>query len=75
MYSEKKILFQTHNAFTRMIIHAISLGGDTDTIATMAGAMSGALYGIDSIPHVWQTSCESLQDALNFAKSFTEMAS
>jgi ADP-ribosylglycohydrolase len=29
---------------------AATLGGDSDTVAAMAGAMSGALYGVDAIP-------------------------
>ena len=29
---------------------AILLGGDTDTIAAMAGALSGAYLGVDAIP-------------------------
>ena len=40
----------------------ISEGGDTDTNAGIAGALFGALYGIESIPKQWQEavlSCES----------------
>lgn len=29
---------------------AATLGGDSDTVAAIAGAMSGALYGVDAIP-------------------------
>jgi ADP-ribosylglycohydrolase len=29
---------------------AASLGGDSDTVAAMAGAISGALYGVDAFP-------------------------
>ena len=29
---------------------AAGLGGDSDTVAAMAGAMSGAIYGVDAIP-------------------------
>lgn len=43
------ILFQTNNPFRRTIQYAVSLGGDTDTIASMAGAIAGAYYGIDVI--------------------------
>ena len=41
--------FKLHNSvydnFDRTIIYAITLGGDTDTIASMAGAIAGAFYG------------------------------
>jgi len=35
------------------LITIINLGGDADTTAAMVGAMSGALYGFDSIPKKW----------------------
>lgn len=31
-------------------------GGDTDTIATMAGAIAGAYYGMEQVPESWQRS-------------------
>ncbi|XP_062566072.1 ADP-ribosylhydrolase ARH3-like [Saccostrea cucullata] len=55
------------NPFEKTIILAISLGGDTDTIATMAGAIAGAWYGLETIPQSWQRSCEAVDDALTFA--------
>ena len=39
--------------FSSTIIYAVSLGGDTDTIASMAGAISGAHLGIDALPLEW----------------------
>lgn len=38
------------NPFRRAMEYAISLGGDADTIASMAGAISGAYYGETVIP-------------------------
>ncbi|MNW48350.1 ADP-ribosyl-[dinitrogen reductase] glycohydrolase [compost metagenome] len=35
------------------IIHAANLGGDTDTIAAIAGGIAGALYGAQSLPKRW----------------------
>jgi ADP-ribosylglycohydrolase len=35
------------------IIRAVSLGGDTDTVAAMAGALAGALHGTSWIPRRW----------------------
>jgi ADP-ribosyl-[dinitrogen reductase] hydrolase len=39
--------------YKNSILNAINLGGDTDTIACITGALSGAHYGIDSIPKNW----------------------
>ena len=39
--------------FEDTIRRALFIGGDTDTIAAMAGALAGARWGIDSIPRTW----------------------
>jgi hypothetical protein len=49
-----------YNGFEKTIVYAISLGGDTDTIATMAGAIAGAYYGIAAIPEGWRHACEGV---------------
>jgi poly(ADP-ribose) glycohydrolase ARH3 len=41
-------------SFAQVIHSAIFAGGDTDTIACMAGAISGAFLGIDAIPIHWR---------------------
>ncbi|XP_030074664.1 ADP-ribosylhydrolase ARH3 [Microcaecilia unicolor] len=51
-----------YNNLQRTIIYCISLGGDTDTIATMAGAIAGAYYGEEQIPVVWKQSCEDFAE-------------
>lgn len=35
------------------IRYAIRAGGDTDTIAAMAGALAGARHGASALPHAW----------------------
>ena len=41
------------NSYVDVIRGAVFLGGDTDTIAAMAGAISGAFLGRDAIPAHW----------------------
>lgn len=41
------------DSFAETIRFAISLGGDTDTIAAMAGAIAGAYRGEHAIPTAW----------------------
>ena len=47
------------DSFEKTVIYAISLGGDTDTIGAMAGAISGAYLGIEAIPTKWQIKLEN----------------
>ena len=52
--------FLSHpNSFDEAVIYAISLGGDTDTIGAMTGAISGAYLGIESIPDRWKDKLEN----------------
>ncbi len=46
--------FMRHpESFAEMLHQAIFIGGDTDTIASMAGAISGAFLGQAAIPEKW----------------------
>lgn len=45
-------------SFSEVVAYAISLGGDTDTIASMAGALAGARLGEQAIPAVWRERVE-----------------
>ena len=47
------------NSFAKAVLSAISLGGDTDTIGAMTGAISGAYLGIESIPDSWKGKLEN----------------
>ena len=67
--------FQWENPFERTLIYAVSLGGDTDTIATMACAIAGAYYGIENIPSKWQHVCEGVKDALDYSEKMFEIHS
>jgi poly(ADP-ribose) glycohydrolase ARH3 len=40
--------------------HSNAFGGDTDTIASMTGALVGARLGAEAIPREW---CDRLEDA------------
>lgn len=47
--------FLSHpDSFTDAVTAAISLGGDTDTIAAMTGALAGAYHGYTAIPEPWR---------------------
>ena len=46
---------RTTTSFHDAIAAVVDLGGDTDTVAAIAGALAGALYGMQSIPVRWVT--------------------
>lgn len=39
--------------YPAIVLDAVNLGGDTDTIAALAGGVSGIMYGMDAIPVEW----------------------
>ena len=45
--------FYYSNSFEDAVLKAVNLGGDTDTIASIAGSLAGIYYGYDSIPKEW----------------------
>jgi len=45
--------------FKRAILYAAGLGGDTDTIASMTGAISGAYLGLPALPKNWLSKLEN----------------
>jgi len=47
------------NSFEECVLYAVSLGGDTDTIGAMAGAISGAYHGVEAIPEMWRSRLEA----------------
>lgn len=42
-------LLKTDN-YKSMVLKAVNLGGDTDTIAAIAGGLAGIAYGLQDIP-------------------------
>jgi poly(ADP-ribose) glycohydrolase ARH3 len=53
-------------SFADAVMQAVRLGGDTDTIAAMTGALAGAFHGASAIPAHWCARLEAAQhlDAL-----------
>ena len=44
----------TTDNYRDCVLKAVNLGGDTDTIAAVAGGLAGAIYGYDAIPEEWR---------------------
>ncbi|XP_022651372.1 poly(ADP-ribose) glycohydrolase ARH3-like isoform X1 [Varroa jacobsoni] len=59
--------FETSSGVIRSIFAAIRIGGDTDTIASMAGSIAGAYYGQKDITAELSRHCEGITTAEEFA--------
>ena len=44
------------NSYSTCVLQAVNLGGDTDTIAAIAGGLAEILYGFDAIHNKWISS-------------------
>ena len=54
---------RNNQSFETAVIAAINLGGDTDTVASVTGALAGARWGIQSIPCRWSTYVHGVFDS------------
>jgi ADP-ribosylglycohydrolase len=72
--------FLNTNSYTEAVLMAVNLGDDTDTTASVAGALAGIYYGFDSIPVKWRNEirrsndisdlCNRLAAAMNIQKNY-----
>lgn len=65
--------YRIENEFKRTLHWAISCGGDTDTIASMACGLSGAYLGVDRIPEDIYNKCEAYEEMLSLADKLYEL--
>ena len=67
------------DSFAQSLLFAVKMGGDTDTIGAMCGAISGAFHGHDAIPPKWLDALENKymgrEYAIQLAISLFEKAS
>jgi poly(ADP-ribose) glycohydrolase ARH3 len=59
--------FVLTSSFREAVVLAVNLGGDTDTIGAMAGAVAGAYYGFDQIPQEWMDPLENGEKGREYA--------
>lgn len=61
-------------SFVDAVRRAIMLGGDTDTIAAMAGALAGAFLGLSAVPATWRNRLEDADRILAVADGLHRLA-
>lgn len=49
------------------MVLAVSLGGDTDTIGAMTGALAGAYWGLEALPAAWLQGLENEEKGRDYA--------
>ncbi len=57
--------------YEEAVVAAIDLGGDTDTVACVAGALAGAIHGIQRIPSRWTTYLHGHVELATGRRTFT----
>jgi ADP-ribosylglycohydrolase len=62
----------TTNNYAECVLKAVNLGGDTDTIAAIAGGLAGALYGVDAIEQDWLDTLKKKDYIENMCKNAYE---
>lgn len=57
-------------SYAASVLTAVNLGGDTDTIACVAGGLAGLLYGRQSIPAEWLAALARQDEVVEFTDTF-----
>lgn len=58
--------------YKEAVIGAINLGGDTDTIGALTGALAGIVYGYDFIPEEWKDNIAKKEYLMDIFEEFSE---
>jgi ADP-ribosylglycohydrolase len=53
------------------VLEAANTPGDSDSIATLVGALLGARHGIAALPHEWVTGVERSTELISLANTLT----
>lgn len=68
------MLVVSKGAYREGVLGSVNYGRDSDSIATMTGAISGAMNGVSGIPQEWLTTVETASRR-NFKESAALMSS
>jgi ADP-ribosyl-[dinitrogen reductase] hydrolase len=66
--------FLNTDSFEDAVVYAVNLGGDTDTIGAVCGALAGAWYGLEQIPSRWQQPLDGRQEIIELATGIYGLA-
>lgn len=63
-------LIFNENTYEQTVLKAVNLGGDTDTIAALAGGCAGVIYGISSMNDRWIQNIAKLDEIKQLIDDF-----
>jgi len=66
--------FMNTDSFEDAVVSAVNLGGDTDTIGAVCGALAGAWYGLDQILSRWQEPLDGRLEIIELATEIYRLA-
>lgn len=62
---------RNNNDFEDALVFAVGLGGDTDTIGAMTGALAGGYLGKSSMPGRWLNTLEEGEKGINYIETLS----
>lgn len=65
--------FARTDSFAAAVQMAVRLGGDTDTVASLTGALAGAWYGLEGIPPEYLAPLEKVDTLLEMEKALRSL--
>ncbi len=66
--------FRNHDGFEDVVVAAVNLGGDADTVGAVAGSLAGARYGAGAIPERWLSSLQGRDELIDLADRLLELS-
>ena len=60
------------DSYKSLVLKAVNLGGDTDTIAAIAGGLAGFYYGLNDIPQDWLATLKNKPCLAKITEDFFE---
>jgi len=65
--------FLNEETYREVVLRAINLGDDTDTVAAIAGGFAGVYYGLESIPTNWKNCLVANRKICKMIEIFVKM--
>lgn len=65
--------FMNSISYQEAVLKAVNLGNDTDTIASITGAMAGLYYGKEEIPSKWISSLAKSEYIISYTKKLSSI--